>query len=168
MRRLISRVRSPGHGHERDVALENGQSRGRRSRQRTASPRTDHTRHQHRVQGKYAPDKQLESVSLNAGFFLLVQTLKSVEGEESRSSPEELISATKPITHATAKAVVAAKSGRQEDMVVAANIGRKAVLDMVHKCRVRPGLVASSFTLLVEVILACARVETYDAISTST
>lgn len=64
------------------------------------------------------------------------QTLVSVEGEEKRSSPEELIHSTKPITHATAKAVAAAKSCKQEDMVVAANIGRKAVLDMIHKCRV--------------------------------
>lgn len=60
----------------------------------------------------------------------------SVEGEEQRSSPEELIHSTKPITLATAKAVAAAKSCKQEDMVVAANIGRKAVLDMIHKCRV--------------------------------
>ncbi|XP_039255853.1 talin-2-like isoform X8 [Styela clava] len=63
------------------------------------------------------------------------RTLMSVDGEEQRALPEELIHATKPITSATAKAVAAGKSCKQEDMVVAANMGRKAVVDMIYKCR---------------------------------
>ena len=64
------------------------------------------------------------------------QSLKSVDGEDRRATPEELIHVTKPITSATAKAVAAGKSCRQEDMVACANIGRKAVFDMIHICRV--------------------------------
>uniref|UniRef100_H2ZQQ1 FERM domain-containing protein n=1 Tax=Ciona savignyi TaxID=51511 RepID=H2ZQQ1_CIOSA len=63
------------------------------------------------------------------------QELKSVAGEERRATPEELIQITKPITNATAKAVAAGKFCRQEDMIVCANMGRKAVFDMIHICR---------------------------------
>ncbi|XP_076808289.1 talin-2-like isoform X3 [Clavelina lepadiformis] len=64
-----------------------------------------------------------------------LRCLQSVAGEERRASPEELIHITKPITSATAKAVAAGKSCRQEDMVICANMGRKAVFDMIHICR---------------------------------
>ena len=75
-------------------------------------------------------------MAISNTLYYLFQSLQSVEGEERRATPEELIHITKPITSATAKAVAAGKSCRQEDMVACANIGRKAVFDMIHICRV--------------------------------
>jgi len=37
---------------------------------------------------------------------------------------------------ATAKAVSAGNSGKQEDVIVAANMGRKAISDLLTVCRV--------------------------------
>lgn len=55
---------------------------------------------------------------------------------ESQSiSPEDLIKATKQITMATSKSVGAANSQRQEDIIQAANLGRKAVSDLLFVCR---------------------------------
>ncbi|KAK7790683.1 hypothetical protein R5R35_008203 [Gryllus longicercus] len=51
------------------------------------------------------------------------------------TSPEDLVRCTKAITVATAKAVAAGSSGRQEDVIVAANMGRKAISDMLHICK---------------------------------
>ena len=51
------------------------------------------------------------------------------------ANPEDLIKATKQITLATSKAVGAANSMRQEDMIAAANMGRKAVSDLLYVCR---------------------------------
>lgn len=45
--------------------------------------------------------------------------------------------ATKPITLATAKAVAAGNSCRQDDVIVAANVGRKAISDMLTTCKVK-------------------------------
>ncbi len=56
---------------------------------------------------------------------------------EKKVHPEELIRATKPITVATGKAVAAGNSGKQEDVIVAANMGRKAVADLLKACKVR-------------------------------
>jgi len=47
------------------------------------------------------------------------------------------VRATKPITLATAKAVAAGNSCRQDDVIVAANVGRKAISDMLTTCKVR-------------------------------
>jgi len=52
-----------------------------------------------------------------------------------KAEPEELVRATRPITLATAKAVAAGKSLKQEDIIVAANMGRKAVSDMLKLCK---------------------------------
>ena len=49
-------------------------------------------------------------------------------------SPDDLIKATKQITMATSKAIGAANSMRQEDIIVAANMGRKAVSDLLFVC----------------------------------
>ena len=80
----------------------------------------------------------LQYLPLAPTFQLLLrsQLLNSVADEERRASPEELIHVTKPITNATSKAVAAGRSCRQEDMIVCANMGRKAVFDMIHICRV--------------------------------
>ena len=42
----------------------------------------------------------------------------------------------KPLTLATAKAVGAGNSLKQEEIIVAANMGRKAVSDMLIRCKV--------------------------------
>lgn len=47
-------------------------------------------------------------------------------------TPEELIRTTRLITSATAKAVAAGKSCKQDDVITAANIGRKAITDVLN------------------------------------
>ncbi|CAO2634470.1 TLN2 [Lemmus lemmus] len=54
---------------------------------------------------------------------------------EKTSSPEESIRMTKGITMATAKAVAAGNSCRQEDVIATANLSRKAVSDMLTACK---------------------------------
>ena len=49
-------------------------------------------------------------------------------------TPEDLVRVTKPITLATAKAVAAGNSCFQDDVIVAANVGRKAISDMLTTC----------------------------------
>lgn len=43
---------------------------------------------------------------------------------------------TKGITLATAKAVAAGNSCRQEDIIATANLSRRAIADMLHSCKV--------------------------------
>ncbi|XP_043934374.1 talin-1 [Protopterus annectens] len=52
------------------------------------------------------------------------------------STPEEFIRMTKGITTATAKAVAAGNSCRQEDVIATANLSRRAVAEMLHSCKV--------------------------------
>jgi talin len=59
-----------------------------------------------------------------------------VDRSEQRITPDDLLRLTRPITLATVKAVAAGNSGRQEDIIAAANIGRKAVSDLLRGCRV--------------------------------
>lgn len=54
---------------------------------------------------------------------------------EHEFSPDDLIRATKQITMATSKAIGAANSMRQEDIIVVANMGRKAVSDLLFVCQ---------------------------------
>nr|XP_056721704.1 talin-2 [Euleptes europaea] len=60
---------------------------------------------------------------------------QSKEVPEKTSSPEESIRMTKGITMATAKAVAAGNSCRQEDVIATANLSRKAVADMLLACK---------------------------------
>ncbi|KAF2980429.1 hypothetical protein EK904_011233 [Melospiza melodia maxima] len=60
---------------------------------------------------------------------------QSSEVPEKTSSPEESIRMTKGITMATAKAVAAGNSCRQEDVIATANLSRKAVSDMLTACK---------------------------------
>uniref|UniRef100_A0A8D2LSC0 Talin 2 n=1 Tax=Varanus komodoensis TaxID=61221 RepID=A0A8D2LSC0_VARKO len=60
---------------------------------------------------------------------------QSKEVPEKTSSPEESIRMTKGITMATAKAVAAGNSCRQEDVIATANLSRKAVSDMLAACK---------------------------------
>ncbi|CAF4043412.1 unnamed protein product, partial [Rotaria sp. Silwood2] len=52
-----------------------------------------------------------------------------------QTTPEELIRVTKQITIATAKAVAAGQSCRQDDIIAAANLGRKTVSDFLLICK---------------------------------
>ncbi|XP_075713815.1 talin-2 isoform X2 [Rhinoderma darwinii] len=54
---------------------------------------------------------------------------------EKNSTPEESIRMTKGITTATAKAVAAGNSCRQEDVIATANLSRKAVSEMLSACK---------------------------------
>lgn len=60
---------------------------------------------------------------------------QSKEVPERTSTPEESIRMTKGITTATAKAVAAGNSCRQEDVIATANLSRKAVSDMLTACK---------------------------------
>ncbi|XP_073240951.1 talin-like [Porites lutea] len=51
------------------------------------------------------------------------------------ATPEELIRSTKDVTLATAKAVAAGNSCQQDDIITAANMGRKAVTEMLIICK---------------------------------
>ena len=51
------------------------------------------------------------------------------------ASPEDLIKANRAITQATHKAVAASTSGRQEDLLAAANTGRRAISELLTTCR---------------------------------
>ncbi len=73
---------------------------------------------------------------LTFNFPACLQTYVATDHVEKKISPEELIRHTKPITIATAKAVAAGNSGRQEDVIVAANTGRKAIFDLLRACKV--------------------------------
>ena len=54
-----------------------------------------------------------------------------------KATAEDLIRFAKPITSATAKAVAAGNSARQEDIISSANMGRKAIFDLLSVVRVR-------------------------------
>lgn len=64
-----------------------------------------------------------------------IRALTSPNLYSSNATPEELIRSTKAITLATAKAVAAGNSGKQEDVIIAANMGRKAISDMLSICK---------------------------------
>ncbi|KAI5614241.1 talin-1 isoform X2, partial [Silurus asotus] len=51
------------------------------------------------------------------------------------ATPEEFIRMTKGITQATAKAVAAGNSCRQEDIIATANLSRRAIAEMLHSCK---------------------------------
>ena len=69
------------------------------------------------------------------------QAYASTEHVEKKIGPDELVRWAKPITIATAKAVAAGNSGRQDDVIAAANLGRKAVFDLLRACKVLAMLV---------------------------
>ena len=52
------------------------------------------------------------------------------------ASPEDVIRANRAITHATHKIVAASASGKQEDLLAAANMGRRAVTELLTTCKV--------------------------------
>ncbi|XP_056428796.1 talin-2 isoform X2 [Hyla sarda] len=60
---------------------------------------------------------------------------QSKDVPERTTTPEESIRMTKGITAATAKAVAAGNSCRQEDVIATANLSRKAVSEMLNACK---------------------------------
>ena len=65
-----------------------------------------------------------------------MQDHKSPETPKVSASPEELIRSTNAVTMATAKAVSAGNSTRQEDVTATANMSRTAIADMLKYCKV--------------------------------
>ena len=66
-----------------------------------------------------------------------IRAFNSAERPKANLGPEDLLRSTRPITLATAKAVAAGNSCKQDDVIVAANMGRKAISDMLITCKVR-------------------------------
>lgn len=65
-----------------------------------------------------------------------LQVFQSKDAPNKTTTPEEFIRMTKGITIATAKAVAAGNSARQEDIIHTANLSRKAISDMLTTCKV--------------------------------
>ncbi|UJR21334.1 hypothetical protein I4U23_024428 [Adineta vaga] len=64
-----------------------------------------------------------------------LQTYINGQRPGNRTTPEELIRVTKQFTIATSKAVSAGQSCQQEDIIVAANFGRKSISDLLVVCK---------------------------------
>ena len=73
----------------------------------------------------------------------IIQILDTPPPPDSRAAPEDLIRSTKQVTLATAKAVGAGNSCRQEDVIQASNVSRQAIFDMLDTCRVMNPLLDS-------------------------
>ena len=69
-----------------------------------------------------------------------IRAFDSNDAPRQKAEAEDLVRATRPITLATGKAVSAGNSCKQEDIIVAANMGRKAISDMLITCKVRSTL----------------------------
>lgn len=65
-----------------------------------------------------------------------IRSFDSSDHPKLKCEPEDLIRATRLITIATGKAVAAGKSQKQDDVIVAANVGRKAISDVLVACKV--------------------------------
>ncbi|XP_066588503.1 talin-1 isoform X2 [Prorops nasuta] len=64
-----------------------------------------------------------------------IRALSSSETSRLNVTPEDLVRCTKSITISTAKAVAAGNSCKQDDIIAAANMGRKAISDMLAICK---------------------------------
>ncbi|XP_031433991.1 talin-1 isoform X2 [Clupea harengus] len=64
-----------------------------------------------------------------------LNVFNSPEPPPKTTTPEEFIRMTKGITLATAKAVAAGNSCRQEDIIATANLSRRAMADMLNACK---------------------------------
>lgn len=84
----------------------------------------EHTR------GTRAMESTVEAIS---------QEIRSMQSAQSPgtvpSTPEDLMRVTKAVTNATAKAVAAGASNQQTDIVAAANLGRRAISEMLVVCK---------------------------------
>ena len=64
-----------------------------------------------------------------------IATLKSDQKPTTVASPEDLMTATKGVSQAVAKAVMAANSWDQDKVAAVANLGRKVVSDVLTVCK---------------------------------
>lgn len=71
---------------------------------------------------------------------VLYQAYDSNDPPMRSATAEDLLRATKPVTLATAKAVAAGNSCKQDDIIVAANMGRKAIFDLLMVSKVNSSL----------------------------
>uniref|UniRef100_A0A665TW41 Talin-2-like n=1 Tax=Echeneis naucrates TaxID=173247 RepID=A0A665TW41_ECHNA len=81
------------------------------------------------TRGTRALEATIECIKQEMGLF------QSKDAPNKTTTPEEFIRMTKGITMATAKAVSAGNSGRQEDIIHTANLSRKAISDMLTTCK---------------------------------
>ena len=64
-----------------------------------------------------------------------IRALNTPDSHRLNVTPEDLVRCTKGITTATAKAVAAGNSCKQDDIIAAANLGRKSISDMLAICK---------------------------------
>uniref|UniRef100_A0A0B7BNT7 I/LWEQ domain-containing protein n=1 Tax=Arion vulgaris TaxID=1028688 RepID=A0A0B7BNT7_9EUPU len=77
------------------------------------------------VRGTRALESTIEAIGQE------IKAFDSSDDVVKKASAEDLIRYAKPITTATAKAVAAGNSCRQEDVISTANMGRKAIFDLL-------------------------------------
>ena len=84
---------------------------------------------------KTVEDEHLRGTrALEATMESINQELRSFDSGDvprRKATPEQLVNSTKPIHLATSKLVAAGNSLKQEDIIVAANMGRKAISDLL-------------------------------------
>lgn len=64
-----------------------------------------------------------------------LNALDNMDNLNQAVNPEDLVRCTKSITVATAKAVAAGSSGKQDDIIMAADMGRKAIVELLAICK---------------------------------
>ncbi|XP_057321307.1 talin-2 isoform X3 [Microplitis mediator] len=64
-----------------------------------------------------------------------IRALNTTDFQRANITPEDLVRCTKSITISTAKAVAAGNSCKQDDIIAAANMGRKSISDMLVICK---------------------------------
>ncbi|XP_044590897.1 talin-2 isoform X1 [Cotesia glomerata] len=64
-----------------------------------------------------------------------IRALNTPDFQRPNVTPEDLVRCTKSITISTAKAVAAGNSCKQDDIIAAANMGRKSISDMLVICK---------------------------------
>ncbi|CAL4149304.1 unnamed protein product, partial [Meganyctiphanes norvegica] len=83
----------------------------------------EHTR------GTHALEAAIEAIAQE------IRAFDSDEASKSKATPEDLIRVTKLMSHAATTAVGAGNSLKQDDVIIAANMGRKAISDMLTTCK---------------------------------
>ena len=84
-----------------------------------------------------------------------IRAFDSNDAPRQKAEAEDLVRATRPITLATGKAVSAGNSCKQEDIIVAANMGRKAISDMLITCKVMKDLTRGLHTPCIVLTQIC-------------
>lgn len=86
------------------------------------------------TRGTRALESSIEAISLE------IHEFDSSDNPPFIASPEDLIRANRAITQATSKAMFASNTGKQEDILAAANIGRRAIADLLNNCKVNTAI----------------------------